>query len=93
MTLSEDARRLAEHRPRLGGTRLSTTPNGACYYCGENRGDEPHTPACWWNAMPRIVAALEAAEKLVSMYGVPEGAYAEVHYTALDALEALLRSE
>ena len=59
MSLLDDARRLAGVWP--------TDRYDNCVFCYEiQRSDEPtHAPDCPWLAMPQIVAALEAAERLV----------------------------
>ena len=65
MTLLDDARRLAEE----GFEPRDTVHESGCTFCGPSgtyRGDGPwpHLPDCSWLAMPRIVAALEAAERI-----------------------------
>lgn len=65
MTLLEDARHLAADDPECA--------NRLCHHCGSPgkpiRGREiQHTPDCPWLSMPKIVAALEAAERLASAW-------------------------
>lgn len=80
MTLLADARAIAE------------TPNlddqGYCVYCPEIVAD--HSPGCPWLSMPQIVAALEAAERLVEHD--PAFVYADDR-PAYDALKAALRGD
>lgn len=66
MTLLEDARRLAEKNPHDAGW--------ACFSCGMPNGrnsgfGDTHHTGCPWLALPKIVAALEAAEELSGFYG------------------------
>lgn len=67
MSLIEDAKRLA----RSGFTPWEDSCHLTCEMCGEDGAGEdgpfPHSPNCPWLAMPRIVAALEAAEALVKV--------------------------
>lgn len=83
MTLLEDARRLvkAGHRKSEGGhlycvrcrAHLCSVPTEEC----EEPDWEDHGPACPWLAMPRIVAALEAAEAVIAAHAYPPAAYDE----------------
>lgn len=73
MNLLESARRLAEVEPRRFSEMYATW---VCLYCGAIReSDDPDHPAaehgttCAWLSMPRIVAALEAAERVVVVAG------------------------
>lgn len=52
MGLLDDARQL---------TAVSPMNDGICVYCDMS----DHSPDCPWLALPRIVAALEAAERLL----------------------------
>lgn len=73
MSLLEDARRLAEHEPIYN--------NGSYGYCGELARSGLHASDCPWLAMPRIVAALEAAERMQqALYGM----YGELSQHLLD---------
>lgn len=71
MSLSEQARRL----------RLARNVAENCYACGYYGDlDSPHAPDCPYRALPRIVAALEAAERLRRGYGqsTEQGIFARV---------------
>ena len=61
MTLLEDARRLAELAVPMWEERFNDS--GVCPHCGEYRR---HASDCAMRALPRIVAALELAER----YGI-----------------------
>lgn len=58
MSAIEDARRLAGAEPVIHN---KMTSENECAMCMGVSGD--HVPECPWLAMPRIVAALEAAER------------------------------
>lgn len=66
----DDARHLLSERPPRGGTSTSRNRRGLCYYClGDGQGI-PHEPDCLWaSAAPRIIAMLEASERLVAAAG------------------------
>lgn len=76
MSLLEDARAISESAP---------SSDDQCPHCsayiGPVRGGDygEHSPDCPWLAMPRIVAALEAAEKVASDMPLDEG-HAECYY-------------
>jgi len=65
MSLLEDARKLLPIHPleEEGGARY-------CRVCGEAIGGYPewdgHAPECPWLSMPKIIGALEAAERLIA---------------------------
>lgn len=60
MSILDDARRLAATDPWYENERAGTS---FCIACGMY---ESHADDCPWLALPRIVAALEAAERLAS---------------------------
>lgn len=61
MSLLDDARKIAAREPD-GGYYIES----CCLYCDRNiSGDNNHAPGCPWLNMPRIVAALEAAEAVL----------------------------
>ena len=66
MGLVEDARTLA----RRGFTPWEDSCHLTCELCGNDgagvEGAHPHDPTCPWLSMPRIVAVLEAAERMVA---------------------------
>ena len=68
MSLLDAARRLAETDPAE-----LVNSHSRCHWCEEFTSTEQHTPDCPWLAMPQIVAALEAAERviLVSRHPAP----------------------
>ncbi len=77
MTLLDDARRLS-----VGPPPLEKFDGEVCHYCRhlmveivDNEGNflkpQPHHPDCPWLAMPKIVAVLEAAERMVQEVGDP----------------------
>ncbi len=59
MSLVDDARRLEEAEP--------VNPLTRCYWCEEFTLTEPHAPDCPWLSLPRILAALEAAERVATV--------------------------
>lgn len=63
MSVLDDARRLAEIDPWYEHERAGTS---FCIACGayEDHTGRHHNPDCSWRALPGIVAALEAAERL-----------------------------
>jgi hypothetical protein len=79
MTPLEAARRLAECEPY--SPPLLSADGSICAFCGgdaddgrhwvEGKGwiDGPHCDDCPWLALPKIIAALEAAERLSSETG------------------------
>ena len=74
MTLIEDARRIA-----AAGAPMSA--HAWCWFCHARLvgyfdfvNEQPHRPDCPWLSLPRIVAALEAAQALVEA-GPPIHAY------------------
>lgn len=91
MSLIEDARRLAAqsvHEPYAGDH---------CVFCAGRRNVDDHLPHCPWLSMPRIVAALEAAQAVVDRaFFREDGTYEgrRIGYTdALEALVSALRGE
>ena len=62
MTLLEDARRLAELAVPMWEERFNDS--GVCPHCGEYR---KHASDCAMRALPRIVAVLEAAERVAQL--------------------------
>ena len=67
MSLIEDAKRLE----KSGFTPWEDSCHLTCELCGEDGAGEegpfPHAPTCPWLALPRIVAALEAAQRVIGM--------------------------
>lgn len=69
MSLLDDVRRLAETAPGCA--------NGLCHVCGSpgaliwEPGPTRHALDCPWLALPRIIAALAAAERLIEEVGEP----------------------
>lgn len=64
-----------------------------CHWCYEFALTDPHRPDCPWLAMPLIVKALEAAERVVEAgHGFAANArgYRYVDESDFDALEAAL---
>lgn len=62
MSLIEDARRLANTDPEVADF---------CFACGND--SHKHYDDCQWSVMPRIVLALEAAERMVAGLGLGIG--------------------
>jgi hypothetical protein len=84
MSLVDDAKRLADTNPHEAGWQ--------CPFCGMPNGrhsgfGDRHHADCPWLAMPRIVAALEAAERVI------DGDYFDVPKADFDALATALRGE
>lgn len=78
MGLIEDARALAESDPTRDDS--SSSP-GTCRYCGGETVGRLltmrvlHADTCPWLALPRIVAALEAAQQMLDYIDVPASGY------------------
>lgn len=97
MTLIEDAKNVACSYP------LWTSPDGVmyCFVCPGwaqitvGGVDFVHHADCSWLAMPRIIAALEAAERVISALceGKPRRGWIMESHDALGALETALRGE
>jgi hypothetical protein len=73
MSLLDDARTLFDKLDRGGdGPWVDDGPREMiCLACGTNIVLERQPPDCPWNSMPRIVAALEAAERLSAAWQMP----------------------
>jgi hypothetical protein len=92
MTPLEAARRLAEeNEPQLetmwqieGVNMRGRAPN-MYRFCHKNVG-QGHAPDCPWLALPRIVAALEAAERVADARFAAWCAHADVITDLVDAL-------
>lgn len=65
MSPLEAARRLASERPARGGTQTQRHRRGRCYYCLGDGYGQPHESDCPWLSVPKIIAALSAAERVV----------------------------
>jgi hypothetical protein len=67
MSLLDDARQLLQVQPL---EKDQDDDADYCRVCGEKIGGYPewagHSPDCGWLSMPKIVAALEAAELLLA---------------------------
>ncbi len=61
MSLLDDAKQIAEIE--------NLDDQGYCMYCPTTAHRELHVPDCPWLAMPKIVAALEAADRLIDRGG------------------------
>jgi hypothetical protein len=76
MTPLEAARKILDEGPLLGQTSDDYRSWYTCVFCvaeQEWADDFPHKPDCPWLAMPKIVAALEAAEAVLhNEMGSPE---------------------
>lgn len=81
MSVLEDARRLT-----------STDPAATTDWCPFCDGHQ-HTKVCPWLAMPRIVAALEAADAALDWLNAVNIGDREARRTAADVLMAALRRE
>ncbi len=71
MSLIDDARRISEAEAPLMG-------DAWCWFCRARLvgfesvvPDQPHNQDCPWLSLPRIVAALEAAQSLVDETTIP----------------------
>ena len=95
-TLLEAARWMAHNRPHEVGE--------ACWYCNggwpaDFSAEDPPKVSCPWLALPRIVAALEAAERLAEVFGSRPPRFKAMtdqdasEADALRALVAALRGE
>ena len=86
MTLIDDARSLAQDIKSVNG--------GACNHCAGHSGD--HREWCPTLCMPRIMAALEAADMLLAcspLADETEPGFKTICLTCLDALVATLCDE
>lgn len=80
MSLLDDARRLSEN-----DAYVYSEYGDYCHFCNGKAWEEPpdgshhieHAPDCPWLAMPKIVAALEAADALIAAMAYPPAAYDE----------------
>lgn len=104
MSLLDDARRLMDegpptfHAPACGhDVPQAAEPHEDCHYCGAMLSGAlrqylgEHAPDCPWLSMPKIVAALEAAERLHVAHA--RGDYAEDMEADIEALVAALKGE
>lgn len=94
MSLLDDARQLLNIQPI---EELPGEIGMYCRCCGEKIGESPefagHEPDCPWLAMPRIVAALEAADAALDWLNAVNIGDREARRTAADVLMAALRRE
>lgn len=72
MSLLDEAKRLAMQSPFRNECVAGHTSKApvTCLFCATPSFS--HAPDCPWLAMPRIVAALEAAERVISTYDHPD---------------------
>lgn len=59
---------LVEDARRLDNAPLPTDDEGRCWFCEEIPSEEGHHGPCPWLALPRIVQALEAAERVAERF-------------------------
>jgi len=71
MNLMDDARRLAKN----GFTPWEDSCHLTCDLCGADFAEDGarHAPGCPWLSMPKIVAVLEAAERMVAAWQADTG--------------------
>lgn len=79
---------------RMDDPRDCPQEHGECWFCGWNinRIGSDHAPDCPWLQMPRIVKALEAAERIVSRSS-RDGHVAYVEDEDMEMLEAALKGD
>ena len=107
MSLSEDARELSEASIIEVSDHSTCCPFCGGFVIGYGWDSKPSTTVecqgydhyhnCPWLSLPRIVAALEAAERVVTGWRVfnttdPDGALIEIPHPLYDALVAALRT-
>lgn len=90
----EAARKILDEGPLLGQTSDDYRSWYICVFCvaeQEWADDFPHKPDCPWKQMPKIVAALEVAERLKEQHD--RGDYAEDLEGDLTELSAALKGK
>lgn len=86
MSLLDDARRLAETDPAE-----LVNSHSRCHWCEEFTSTEQHTLDCPWLAIPKIVAALETAERIVQQGPTNECYYGKCRYCGGDIVGGPMR--
>lgn len=86
VSLLDDARRLASKKIGI----KAPPPRSECAYCGIDYWyHQRHEPDCPWLSLPKIVAALEAAERATAVLEAKTHRFSEPLGIVVDALEDL----